>query len=89
MNISALTTDFYELTMMQGFFKNNYNPKVVFDMFYRTNPFNGGYALFAGLDQLLEKLENFKFSNDDIEYLRTLKMFDEDFLQYLSKFKFE
>lgn len=89
MNISALTTDFYELTMMQGFFKNNYNPKVVFDMFYRTNPFNGGYALFAGLDQLLEKLENFKFSNDDIEYLRTLKMFDEDFLEYLSNFKFE
>lgn len=89
MNISALTTDFYELTMMQGFFKNNYNPKVVFDMFYRTNPFNGGYALFAGLDQLLEKLENFKFSNEDIEYLRTLKMFDEDFLEYLSNFKFE
>ncbi len=89
MNISALTTDFYELTMMQGFFKNNYNPKVVFDMFYRTNPFNGGYALFAGLDQLLDKLESFKFSNDDIEYLRTLKMFDEDFLEYLRKFKFE
>ncbi len=89
MKISALTTDFYELTMMQGFFKNNYNPKVVFDMFYRTNPFNGGYALFAGLDELIKKLENFKFSNDDIEYLRTLKTFDEDFLDYLSKYKFE
>lgn len=89
MNISALTTDFYELTMMQGFFKNKYNPNVVFDMFYRTNPFNGGYALFAGLDQLLEKLENFKFSDDDIEYLKTLKIFDDDFLQYLSNFKFK
>jgi nicotinate phosphoribosyltransferase len=88
MNISALTTDFYELTMMQGFFKNNYNPNVVFDMFYRTNPFYGGYALFAGLDQLLEKLENFKFSEDDIEYLKTLKRFDDDFLQYLNAFKF-
>ncbi|MCY1152503.1 MAG: nicotinate phosphoribosyltransferase [Sphaerochaetaceae bacterium] len=89
MNISALTTDFYELTMMQGFFKNNYNPKVVFDMFYRTNPFNGGYALFAGLDQLLEKLENFRFSEEDIDYLRTLNMFDDDFLEYLSNFKFK
>ncbi len=89
MNISALTTDFYELTMMQGFYKNNYNPKVVFDMFYRTNPFNGGYALFAGLDQLLEKLENFKFSKEDIDYLRTLEMFDDDFLEYLSTFKFK
>jgi nicotinate phosphoribosyltransferase len=89
MNISALTTDFYELTMMQGFYKNNYNPKVVFDMFYRTNPFNGGYALFAGLDQLLEKLENFKFSKEDIDYLRTLNMFDDDFLEYLSTFKFK
>ena len=89
MKISALTTDFYELTMMQGFFKNNYNPKVVFDMFYRTNPFNGGYALFAGLDELIEKLENFKFSSEDIEYLRTLKSFDEDFLDYLSQYKFE
>lgn len=88
MKISALTTDFYELTMMQGFYKNNYNPNVVFDMFFRTNPFNGGYALFTGLDVLLEKLENFTFSESDIEYLRTLKMFDEDFLSYLSTYKF-
>ncbi|MGD1821701.1 MAG: nicotinate phosphoribosyltransferase [Pleomorphochaeta sp.] len=89
MEISALTTDFYELTMMQGFYKNNYNPKVVFDMFYRTNPFNGGYALFTGLDQLLEKLENFKFSKDDIDYLKTLNTFDDDFLEYLKDYKFE
>ncbi len=89
MEISALTTDFYELTMMQGFFKQNYNPKVVFDMFYRTNPFNGGYALFAGLDQLLEKLENFKFSKEDIEYLKSLNTFDLDFLNYLENYKFE
>lgn len=89
MEISALTTDFYELTMMQGFFKNNYNPKVVFDMFYRTNPFNGGYAVFAGLGQLIEKLENFKFSKDDIEYLKSLNTFDNDFLQYLENYKFE
>jgi nicotinate phosphoribosyltransferase len=88
MRVSALTTDFYELTMMQGFFKSNYNPQVVFDMFFRTNPFNGGYALFAGLDSILEKLENFNFDESDIEYLRSLNKFDNDFLEYLSTYKF-
>ena len=48
-DVSALTTDFYELTMMQGYYLNNENPDVVFDMFYRKNPFDGGYAIFAGL----------------------------------------
>ncbi len=88
MKVSALTTDFYELTMMQGFFKSNYNPQVVFDMFFRTNPFNGGYALFAGLDSILEKLENFSFDESDIEYLRSLNQFDDDFIEYLSTYKF-
>lgn len=88
MRVSALTTDFYELTMMQGFFKSNYNPQVVFDMFFRTNPFNGGYALFAGLDSILEKLENFNFDESDIEYLKSLNQFDDDFLDYLSTYKF-
>jgi nicotinate phosphoribosyltransferase len=88
MRVSALTTDFYELTMMQGFFKSDYNPEVVFDMFFRTNPFNGGYALFAGLDSILEKLENFNFDKSDIEYLRSLNKFDDDFLEYLSNYKF-
>lgn len=88
MKVSALTTDFYELTMMQGFFKSNYNPQVVFDMFFRTNPFNGGYALFAGLDSILEKLENFRFDESDIEYLKSLNQFDDDFIEYLSTYKF-
>ncbi len=57
-------------------------------MFFRTNPFNGGYALFAGLDSILEKLENFNFDESDIEYLRTLNKFDDDFLEYLSTYKF-
>ena len=54
-DVSALTTDFYELTMMQGYFLNNENPDVVFDMFYRKNPFDGGYAVFAGLGEMLSE----------------------------------
>lgn len=88
MALSALTTDFYELTMMQGYFLTHNNPKVVFDMFYRTNPFDGGYVVFAGLQDLLDRLTSFSFQNEDIEYLRSLKMFDETFLSYLSDFRF-
>lgn len=88
MDISALTTDFYELTMMQGYYLSGENPQVVFDMFYRTNPFDGGYAVFAGLGELLPQLESLNFSKSDIAYLRSLNMFDEGFLQYLSTYKF-
>ena len=56
---SALITDFYELTMAEGYFLKGHNPRVVFDMFYRTNPFKGGYILFLGLEDLLQKLEEF------------------------------
>ena len=87
-DISALTTDFYELTMMQGYFLNNENPDVVFDMFYRVNPFNGGYAVFAGLGELIPQLESLNFSENDIKYLRSLNMFDERFLEFLSNYKF-
>ncbi len=88
MNISALTTDFYELTMMYGYFKKGINPQVVFDMFYRTNPFNGGYVVFAGLEDLIQNIEAFRFSEEDIGYLRSLNKFDEPFLSYLSEFRF-
>lgn len=88
MDISALTTDFYELTMMQGYYLSDENPQVVFDMFYRTNPFDGGYAIFAGLGELLPQLESLNFSKSDISYLKSLNMFDEGFLQYLSTYKF-
>lgn len=88
MDISALTTDFYELTMMQGYYLSGENPQVVFDMFYRANPFDGGYAIFAGLGELLPQLESLNFSKSDIAYLRSLNMFDEGFLQYLSTYKF-
>ena len=66
---SALLTDFYELTMMQGYFYKQNNPDVVFEMFFRRNPFNGGYSVFAGLEDLLTRLAGLKFDTDDIEYL--------------------
>ncbi len=88
MKISALTTDFYELTMIQGYFKKNINSPVVFDMFYRTNPYNGGYCIFTGIQELIDKLENFSFSSSDIKYLKSLKTFDNEFLDYLKDFKF-
>lgn len=88
MTVSALSTDFYELTMMQGYFLTKNNPRVVFDMFYRTNPFNGGYVVFAGINDLLKRIELFSFSKGDIDYLRSLHKFDEAFLAYLADFRF-
>jgi len=88
MTLSALSTDFYELTMMQGYFLTKKDSRVVFDMFYRTNPFNGGYVVFAGLNDLLKKIEAFTFSKRDIEYLRSLGKFKEEFLEYLMDFRF-
>src|SRR5690554_974069 len=88
MTLSALSTDFYELTMMQGYFHTKNNPRVVFDMFYRTNPFNGGYAVFAGLNDLLKRIETFTFSKGDIDYLRSLGKFSDEFLEYLATFRF-
>lgn len=84
----TLLTDFYELTMMQGYFKNKSNETVIFDAFYRSNPSGNGYAICAGLDQMIDYIKNLHFSDDDIEYLRNQKIFDEDFLDYLSKFQF-
>lgn len=85
----TLLTDLYELTMMQGYYKNqNRNQMAIFDMFYRNNPVDGGYAIAAGLDQLIEYIEGLHFDKEDVDYLRTLKIFDEDFLEYLENFKF-
>ena len=85
---SALITDFYELTMMQGYFLQHHNPRVVFDMFYRNNPFQGGYTIFTGIEEVLDKLENLRFSSSDIEYLRDLNLFDPSFIDYLSNYRF-
>lgn len=84
----TLLTDLYELTMMQGYYKNNTNEVVVFDAFYRKNPDDGGFAVACGLEQVIDYVKNLKFSYDDIDYLRNLKIFDEDFLDYLSSFHF-
>ena len=84
----TLLTDLYELTMMQGYFKNHSNETVVFDAFYRKNPSGNGFAVAAGLDQVIDYIKNLTFDEKDIEYLRSLKLFDEDFLDYLSKFRF-
>ena len=88
MHHSALSTDFYELTMAQGYFLEKNNPTVVFEMFYRTNPFEGGYVLFAGLHDLIDRLESFTFDSEDIAYLERLGTFTPEFLEYLSTYRF-
>lgn len=87
MNLTLLT-DLYELTMMQGYFKSQARETVIFDAFYRTNPSGGGYAIAAGLDQVIDYVKNLRFSGEDIRYLRGLDIFEEDFLEYLSSFRF-
>ena len=82
----TLLTDLYELTMMQGYFKNPTDQVVVFDAFYRQNPCDGGYAIAAGLEQVIEYIRDLHFSPDDVEYLRGLNLFDDDFLEYLRGF---
>lgn len=84
----TLLTDFYELTMMQGYFKNKNNDRVIFDVFYRENPSGSGYAICAGLEQIIEYIKALCFTEEDIEYFRSLKVFDEDFLNYLKGFHF-
>ena len=84
----TLLTDLYELTMMQGYFKNPSNQTVIFDVFYRENPCKGAYAITAGLEQMLDYIENLTFTDEDISYLRSLHLFEEDFLSYLRDFRF-
>lgn len=87
-NLSMLT-DFYELTMSNGYFKNGMGNKIaVFDMFFRRIPDDGGFAICAGLEQLISYIKNLHFSPEDIEYFRSKKVFCEEFLEYLANFKF-
>ena len=82
--------DFYELTMANGYFvKGCGNTQVVFDMFYRENPENGGFVVCAGLEQLVEYIQEMHFTQADIDYLRGRAMFDEGFLEYLKNFAFK
>ena len=86
----TLVMDFYELTMSYDYFKQGKKDEIAyFDMFYRKNPDNGGYVIMAGLQQLIEAIKDMHFSKGDIDYLRTLNMFDEEFLSYLADFKFD
>lgn len=85
----SMVMDFYELTMSNGYFKNdNLDAKVVFDVFYRRNPDQGGYSIFAGLEQIVDYIRNLHFTVEDINYLRSQGIFDEDFLDYLARFTF-
>lgn len=84
----TLLTDLYELTMMQGYFNEKSNDIVIFDAFYRKNPSGSGYAITAGLCQIIDYVKNLSFSYDDIDYLRSLGIFSEDFLEYLAGFHF-
>lgn len=87
-NISMMM-DLYELTMAYGYFVGHEAEKrVVFDVFYRKNPDQGGFAIFAGLEQIVEYIENLHFTAEDIAYLRALNLFNEDFLEYLQNFRF-
>ena len=84
----ALLTDFYELTMMAGYFKyGRLHQQVCFDYFFRALPPHAGFAVFAGLDPLLDYLEHLRFEADDIDYLRGLGIFDDNFLDFLRGFK--
>lgn len=84
----TLLTDLYQLTMMQGYFRMKRREIVVFDAFYRENPCKGGYAICAGLESIVDYIKNIKFDSEDIEYLRSTWLFQDDFLEYLANFKF-
>ncbi len=86
--VSALFTDFYELTMAQGYWKRGMSDHAVFDYFFRRQPYSGGYSVFAGLGSLLEDLAGFRFGQDDLGYLESLGMFESGFLRYLQDFRF-
>ena len=85
----TMLTDFYELTMAGGYFENGMKDIIAtFDMFYRRNPDKGGFAIMAGLEQSIEYMKNLSFTDEDIDFLRTKKIFSEEFLKYLRGFKF-
>ena len=81
--------DFYELTMGNGYFQNGfYKRKTYFDVFFRKVPDGGGYAIAAGLEQVIDYIKDLHFTKENIEFLRTKKIFSEDFLKYLENFRF-
>ena len=86
----TMLCDFYQLTMGNGYFKSKHKDTIAyFDVFFRRVPDNGGFAVCAGLEQVIGYIENLRFDEDDIGFLRTKGIFDEEFLEYLRNFKFE
>ena len=86
----TMLTDFYELTMANGYLKSGMKDHIAYlDMFFRRVPDKGGYAIMAGIEQVVDYLDNLKFTGEDIDYLRSKGIFCEEFLQYLRDFKFE
>lgn len=91
MNVNklSLVTDFYELTMSNGYFEKNMKDTIAyFDVFFRKIPDNGGYVICAGLEQIIDYIKNLRFDEDDISYLKSLNKFSNEFLDYLNSFKF-
>ncbi len=85
----TMLCDFYELTMANGYFRYGYTDRVCyFDLFFRSVPDGGGFAIAAGLEQVIRYVQNLHFDAEDIAYLRSRRMFDEVFLQYLADFRF-
>lgn len=85
----TLLTDLYQLTMMNGYFlTRRENEELIFDLYFRNNPSNGGYTIVCGIDQVIDYIENLSFSDSDISYLKSLKLFHPDFLAYLRGFQF-
>ncbi len=86
----TMLADFYEFTMANGYFENGMEDKIAyFDMFFRSIPDDGGFAIMAGVEQLIGYLQNLKFYDEDIEYFRSKGMFSEEFLEYLKNFEFQ
>lgn len=86
----TMLADFYEFTMANGYFEHGMEDQIAyFDMFFRNIPDSGGFAIMAGVEQLIEYLKNLKFDDEDIQYFRSKNMFSEKFLDYLKNFKFK
>lgn len=90
MQYPSLLTDLYELTMLAGYLEEDMqDQEAVFDLFFRTKPFQGGYAIFAGLEPALDALENLRFGDEELAYLKSLDTFRPRFLEYLREFRFQ
>ena len=88
LNLSMLF-DFYEMTMSNGYFRTGMQDRITyFDIFFRRVPDGGGFAIAAGLEQLVEYIQSLRFDEEDIGYLRSKDLFREDFLDYLRHFRF-